>query len=211
MAMGSATRATVCAEARNCVETLAIRLVEAARTGRKESGGVDSFLYEYGLSSEEGVLLLCLAEALLRIPDAATALDGQCRPMSLEFVLEARRVTDPRVSTFHQPVRNFGDSTAILNRFRVPGCTVPSLRRLPSPIYALVDRRPPLMRKRASPSVIEFLVCSRKMLCCSAALLGSTARGREFLTSSFAFPPSRLGRPAPERPVRDKEIELCRR
>jgi RHH-type transcriptional regulator, proline utilization regulon repressor / proline dehydrogenase / delta 1-pyrroline-5-carboxylate dehydrogenase len=61
------------AEARNRIETLAIRLVEAARAGRKESGGVDSFLHEYGLSSEEGVLLLCLAEALLRIPDAATA------------------------------------------------------------------------------------------------------------------------------------------
>jgi RHH-type proline utilization regulon transcriptional repressor/proline dehydrogenase/delta 1-pyrroline-5-carboxylate dehydrogenase len=58
---------------RSRIETLAIRLVEAARAGRKESGGVDSFLHEYGLSSEEGVLLLCLAEALLRIPDAATA------------------------------------------------------------------------------------------------------------------------------------------
>jgi RHH-type proline utilization regulon transcriptional repressor/proline dehydrogenase/delta 1-pyrroline-5-carboxylate dehydrogenase len=58
---------------RGRIETLAIRLVEAARAGRKESGGVDSFLHEYGLSSEEGVLLLCLAEALLRIPDAATA------------------------------------------------------------------------------------------------------------------------------------------
>lgn len=58
---------------RNRIETLAVRLVEAARAGRKESGGVDSFLHEYGLSSEEGVLLLCLAEALLRIPDAATA------------------------------------------------------------------------------------------------------------------------------------------
>ena len=45
----------------------------AARAGRREAGGVDSFLHEYGLSSEEGVLLLCLAEALLRIPDAATA------------------------------------------------------------------------------------------------------------------------------------------
>ena len=28
---------------------------------------------EYGLSSEEGVILMCLAEALLRIPDAETA------------------------------------------------------------------------------------------------------------------------------------------
>ena len=48
-------------------------LVEAARAGRGSAGGVDSFMHEYGLSSEEGVLLLCLAEALLRIPDAATA------------------------------------------------------------------------------------------------------------------------------------------
>jgi len=58
---------------RQRIEAVATRLVEAARAGRHEGGGVDSFLAEYGLSSEEGVLLLCLAEALLRIPDAATA------------------------------------------------------------------------------------------------------------------------------------------
>ena len=58
------------AEDRRTIETLALSLVKAAREGRAESGGVDSFLHEYGLSSEEGVLLLCLAEALLRIPDA---------------------------------------------------------------------------------------------------------------------------------------------
>ena len=58
---------------RQRIERLAAILVEAARAGRHETGGVDSFLHEYGLSSEEGVLLLCLAEALLRIPDAATA------------------------------------------------------------------------------------------------------------------------------------------
>jgi len=58
---------------RKRIEAVAVRLVEAARAGRREYGGVDSFLAEYGLSSEEGVLLLCLAEALLRIPDAATA------------------------------------------------------------------------------------------------------------------------------------------
>jgi len=60
-------------EERRRIEAVATRLVEAARAGRHEGGGVDSFLAEYGLSSEEGVLLLCLAEALLRIPDAATA------------------------------------------------------------------------------------------------------------------------------------------
>ncbi len=61
-------------EAERCrIASVAADLVKAARAGRRESGGVDSFLHEYGLSSEEGVLLLCLAEALLRIPDAATA------------------------------------------------------------------------------------------------------------------------------------------
>ena len=55
------------------IAQLAEQLVLAARAGRHEAGGVDSFLHEYGLSSREGVLLLCLAEALLRIPDAATA------------------------------------------------------------------------------------------------------------------------------------------
>ena len=60
-------------EQRGAIATVAADLVKAARAGRRESGGVDSFLHEYGLSSEEGVLLLCLAEALLRIPDAATA------------------------------------------------------------------------------------------------------------------------------------------
>jgi len=55
------------------IAAIAERLMLAAREGRRETGGVDSFLHEYGLSSREGVLLLCLAEALLRVPDAATA------------------------------------------------------------------------------------------------------------------------------------------
>src|SRR3970282_1419714 len=59
-------------EERRRVEALASDLVKAARAGRKESGGVDSFLHEYGLSSEEGVLLLCLAVELVRIPDSHT-------------------------------------------------------------------------------------------------------------------------------------------
>ena len=44
----------------------------ARRPGARREAS-NSFLHEYGLSSEEGILLLCLAEALLRIPDAATA------------------------------------------------------------------------------------------------------------------------------------------
>jgi RHH-type proline utilization regulon transcriptional repressor/proline dehydrogenase/delta 1-pyrroline-5-carboxylate dehydrogenase len=66
-------RASCSADERRDIARVAETLVLAAREGRRDSGGVDSFLHEYGLSSREGVLLLCLAEALLRIPDAATA------------------------------------------------------------------------------------------------------------------------------------------
>src|SRR6266566_2166630 len=47
-------------------------LVEAVRRERLGKGGLDAFLQEYALSSPEGVALMCLAEALLRIPDSET-------------------------------------------------------------------------------------------------------------------------------------------
>jgi RHH-type transcriptional regulator, proline utilization regulon repressor / proline dehydrogenase / delta 1-pyrroline-5-carboxylate dehydrogenase len=50
---------------------LARNLVEALRA-KSESGGVEALVQEYSLSSQEGVALMCLAEALLRIPDRAT-------------------------------------------------------------------------------------------------------------------------------------------
>jgi RHH-type proline utilization regulon transcriptional repressor/proline dehydrogenase/delta 1-pyrroline-5-carboxylate dehydrogenase len=55
------------------VAELARQLVAAVRAGRRQQGGVDAFMQEYSLSSEEGVVLMCLAEALLRIPDGETA------------------------------------------------------------------------------------------------------------------------------------------
>jgi RHH-type proline utilization regulon transcriptional repressor/proline dehydrogenase/delta 1-pyrroline-5-carboxylate dehydrogenase len=54
------------------VEAEARRLVAAVRASRKREGGLDAFLHEYRLDTAEGVVLLCLAEALLRIPDADT-------------------------------------------------------------------------------------------------------------------------------------------
>ena len=51
--------------------TLASRLVTALRT-KTPSGGVEGLIHEYALSSQEGVALMCLAEALLRIPDDDT-------------------------------------------------------------------------------------------------------------------------------------------
>lgn len=55
------------------VHTLAARLVQALREKRhKKTSGVEALVQEYSLSSQEGVALMCLAEALLRIPDRAT-------------------------------------------------------------------------------------------------------------------------------------------
>src|SRR5690348_6543 len=50
---------------------MARTLVKAVR-GHKPSG-VDAFLHAYDLGSDEGIAMMCLAEALLRIPDAHTA------------------------------------------------------------------------------------------------------------------------------------------
>ncbi|GAB2859366.1 trifunctional transcriptional regulator/proline dehydrogenase/L-glutamate gamma-semialdehyde dehydrogenase [Pseudoduganella ginsengisoli] len=54
-------------------QALAHKLVSSVRKERTRASGVDALMHEFSLSSEEGVALMCLAEALLRIPDAATA------------------------------------------------------------------------------------------------------------------------------------------
>jgi RHH-type proline utilization regulon transcriptional repressor/proline dehydrogenase/delta 1-pyrroline-5-carboxylate dehydrogenase len=51
----------------------ATRLVESVRRAPASKSGLDAFLRQYDLSSQEGVILMCLAEALLRIPDDETA------------------------------------------------------------------------------------------------------------------------------------------
>ena len=48
-------------------------LVTDCRRDKNSSGTLDAFLLEFGLSNAEGVALMCLAEALLRVPDALTA------------------------------------------------------------------------------------------------------------------------------------------
>src|SRR5437868_5575356 len=59
------------AEAR--IDARATRLIEAIRAKSGGLGGIEDFLREYSLSSREGLALMVLAEALLRVPDAATA------------------------------------------------------------------------------------------------------------------------------------------
>jgi RHH-type proline utilization regulon transcriptional repressor/proline dehydrogenase/delta 1-pyrroline-5-carboxylate dehydrogenase len=74
----AATVRALIAEARlapaelGATQKLATTLAEAVRAERSTAGGVDALMLEFSLDSREGVALMCLAEALLRIPDAAT-------------------------------------------------------------------------------------------------------------------------------------------
>ncbi|RVW00021.1 bifunctional proline dehydrogenase/L-glutamate gamma-semialdehyde dehydrogenase PutA [Mesobaculum littorinae] len=58
-------------EAREEIVTRAADYVRKIRADRNP-GLMEMFLSEYGLSTEEGIALMCLAEALLRVPDADT-------------------------------------------------------------------------------------------------------------------------------------------
>ncbi len=55
------------------VSARATTLVDKVRDTKRKRGELESFLQQYGLNTEEGLALMTLAEALLRIPDAATA------------------------------------------------------------------------------------------------------------------------------------------
>jgi RHH-type proline utilization regulon transcriptional repressor/proline dehydrogenase/delta 1-pyrroline-5-carboxylate dehydrogenase len=61
------------AGARHRIVRRARERIAASRARRREQGTLDAFLAEFGLSNQEGVALMCLAEALLRVPDGATA------------------------------------------------------------------------------------------------------------------------------------------
>jgi RHH-type proline utilization regulon transcriptional repressor/proline dehydrogenase/delta 1-pyrroline-5-carboxylate dehydrogenase len=63
--LSGTTRETILQESRE--------LVTQCRADKSSSGILDAFLLEFGLSNAEGVALMCLAEALLRVPDALTA------------------------------------------------------------------------------------------------------------------------------------------
>ena len=58
---------------RDAAQATAADLVKRVRARAQHQGAIEAFMRQYDLGSEEGVLLMCVAEALLRIPDADTA------------------------------------------------------------------------------------------------------------------------------------------
>ena len=66
-------RSRIPSAVRHAVRQTGIDWVERCRSNEIDAGTLDVFLKEFGLSNNEGVALMCLAEALLRVPDADTA------------------------------------------------------------------------------------------------------------------------------------------
>ena len=58
---------------RAAIQATAADLVRRVRLRAQDRGAIEAFMQQYDLGSEEGVLLMCVAEALLRIPDQDTA------------------------------------------------------------------------------------------------------------------------------------------
>ena len=65
--------AEISVDAKSRAWEYARQLVVNIRKEQKGKGGIDALLNEFSLSTEEGVVLMCLAEALLRVPDKLTA------------------------------------------------------------------------------------------------------------------------------------------
>ena len=65
--------ATRASDAERRIDAYATRLIEGIRARAGGLGGIEDFLHAYSLSTKEGLALMVLAEALLRVPDAATA------------------------------------------------------------------------------------------------------------------------------------------
>ncbi|HHF2914249.1 bifunctional proline dehydrogenase/L-glutamate gamma-semialdehyde dehydrogenase PutA [Vibrio antiquarius] len=65
--------ATPTEDEKSAITTQTTQLIEAIRADKKSIQMIDALLLEYSLDTQEGILLMCLAEALMRIPDAATA------------------------------------------------------------------------------------------------------------------------------------------
>src|SRR5713226_1208339 len=61
------------AAAERRIDAYACHLIGGIRARTGGLGGIEDFLHAYSLSTKEGLALMVLAEALLRVPDAATA------------------------------------------------------------------------------------------------------------------------------------------
>src|ERR1700683_4859098 len=162
-AAGFLTQATRDSAAEGRIDARARRLVEAIREKKTGLGGVDDFLHAYTLSTKEGLALMVLAEALLRVPDAATA------DRLIEDKLAAGRWLDGDVRSTALLVSASAWTLGIAARIIHPGET-------PETILDTVARRLGLPALRAATRQAMRLIGSHFVL--GQTIEGGLGRGR---------------------------------
>src|SRR5271154_1720452 len=151
MAAGLLADAPRVAAAERRIDARARGLVEAIRAKAGGLGGIEDFLHAYSLSTKEGLALMVLAEALLRVPDAATA------DRLIEDKLAAGRWRDGDVKSTAFLVSASAWTLGIAARVIHPGETPETIldsivRRLGLPTVRAATRQ--AMRLLGSPFVL---------------------------------------------------------
>jgi RHH-type proline utilization regulon transcriptional repressor/proline dehydrogenase/delta 1-pyrroline-5-carboxylate dehydrogenase len=153
------------------IDARAKKLVEAIRARSTGLGGIEDFLHAYSLSTREGLALMVLAEALLRVPDAATA------DRLIEDKLAAGRWLDSDVRSTAILVSASAWTLGIAARIIHPGET-------PETILDTVVRRLGLPTMRAATRHAMRLLGSHFVIGQTIAEALARARGHaEFLYS----------------------------
>ena len=154
------------------IDRRARRLVEAIRAKAAGFGGVEDFLHAYSLSTKEGLALMVLAEALLRVPDATTA------DRLIEDKLAAGRWLESNVRSTAILVSASAWTLGIAARIIHPGET-------PDSILDNIVRRLGLPAMRAATRQAMRLIGSHFVLGQTIEEALARARGHNALLYSF--------------------------
>ena len=157
------------------IDARARTLVEAIRAktgGLGGLGGIEDFLHAYSLSTKEGLALMVLAEALLRVPDAATA------DRLIEDKLAAGRWLDGDIKSPALLVSASAWTLGIAARIIHPG-------EMPETTLDTIARRLGLPTLRAATRQAMRLISSHFVLGQTIAQALDRARGHAELRYSF--------------------------
>jgi RHH-type transcriptional regulator, proline utilization regulon repressor / proline dehydrogenase / delta 1-pyrroline-5-carboxylate dehydrogenase len=160
------------AAAERRIDARARGLVEAIRAHTGGLGGIEDFLHAYSLSTKEGLALMVLAEALLRVPDAATA------DRLIEDKLAAGRWLDGDVASTALLVSASAWTLGIAARIIHPGET-------PQTILDTIVRRLGLPTLRAATRQAMRLIGSHFVLGQTIKEALARARGHDEFRYSF--------------------------
>ena len=193
------------------IDRVATRLIEAVRTNDDPLGGIEDMLREFALSTKEGLALMVLAEALLRVPDARTA--DQFIEDKLGEGDFVHHETKSSAFLVNASVWALGMSARVIQPGETPQGTIGRLaKRLGAPAVRAATRQ--AMRLMGSHFVlgetIEAALARAHAMTASRYsfdMLGEGARTAEDAQryfNSYAYAIDAIGRSADKRPLPDR-------